>query len=227
MTRFYDVGGRQFPSVTSVLQIIAKPGLLSWYGKLGTTEAERVKRESADLGTRVHAVCEHLALAAMHRDSCDTFLATENDPLLIRYAESFVGWIAANVAEVLAVEEQVAHLGEGFAGTLDLCVRLKDAPGIPTLVDLKTSNGDGVYPEFRLQTAAYVMALWETRDILCPRRLIVQLPSGSPGTLHVHELPRDAFRRDWDGFRHALGLWRWRQETQQSSRPLVGNGRTS
>ena len=32
-SRFYTIGGRRLPSVTSILEIIAKPGLAPWYAK--------------------------------------------------------------------------------------------------------------------------------------------------------------------------------------------------
>ena len=33
--RFYRIDGRQFPSVTTILDVIAKPGLGPWYAKQG------------------------------------------------------------------------------------------------------------------------------------------------------------------------------------------------
>ena len=31
--RFYPIGGRQFPSVTTILEVVAKPALGPWYAK--------------------------------------------------------------------------------------------------------------------------------------------------------------------------------------------------
>lgn len=49
--RFYDIDGHSYPSVTTILQIIAKPALLNWMAK---TEREMVIEVSADLYETIH-----------------------------------------------------------------------------------------------------------------------------------------------------------------------------
>jgi len=45
-SRFYEIGGKKFPSVTTILQVVAKPALINWAAK---TERELVMRVACDL----------------------------------------------------------------------------------------------------------------------------------------------------------------------------------
>src|SRR5262245_54128869 len=79
--RFYTIDGRQLPSVTTVLDVIAKPGLGPWYAKEerryfetardpeyvlaavveavgGVKAADREKQRAATIGTAIHAGIE-------------------------------------------------------------------------------------------------------------------------------------------------------------------------
>ncbi len=52
---------KAWPSVTQVLAVVDKPFLKMWYGKNGISHCERIKKESAELGQRVHdAIAESL-----------------------------------------------------------------------------------------------------------------------------------------------------------------------
>lgn len=53
---YYNIDGKDYISVTTVLSHISKPGLYYWYGKHGTQECERIKKESAEIGTTVHGL---------------------------------------------------------------------------------------------------------------------------------------------------------------------------
>ena len=57
--RFYSTpDGRKYPSITTVVGFHTKQGILAWRKKVGEEEANRVSRESANRGTKVHTICE-------------------------------------------------------------------------------------------------------------------------------------------------------------------------
>lgn len=200
---FYTVNGERLPRVTTVLNVLAKPGLEDWKRRVGIDEANRISREAAGLGTRVHAALERV-------NRGESFTPDEEmAPFVTAYQE----WFERNVRDVLAVERFLVHQRDGYAGTADLLVRLVD--GRTPLIDLKTSNSiDGTY---RLQTAAYVDALHENGEE-CDGRVIVNLPSRQPGTLKVFTY--DDYDRDLRAWRAVLRLWRWNERHKDDWRKL-------
>ena len=52
--RFYQIGDEYYPSVTTKLQVKAKPFLARWRGDIGNREADKVMMESAERGSRIH-----------------------------------------------------------------------------------------------------------------------------------------------------------------------------
>jgi len=194
--RGYEVDGIVYPRVSTILNVIAAPGLEAWRHKVGLEESRRIGREATGLGTRVHGVCEEI-----NRDAAGGPVALDIAPFIHAYS----AWFEKNVAEVVAVEQFVWSVKHGYAGTLDLIADLKD--GRRALVDLKTSNSVG--ESYRLQTAAYQLAALEAHAIGCDVRLIVQMPSRRPGELYVTEFDDDA--GDQRAWRAALALYKWQR----------------
>lgn len=122
------------------------------------------------LGVAVHqAASAGTSLEAAHPDVA---------PLLQQYLD----WREAAEAEVLASEFQVWNLTVGYAGTVDLLVRLAD--GSIALVDLKT--GDKLYAEMALQLTAYLMAEFVGANDVVDERLTQLLHQTSRiGILHL------------------------------------------
>lgn len=105
--------------------------------------AATAERDAAGkLGTAVHDA------AAEGRSLADVPAAVA--PRLRQYLD----WLAVSGAEILGSEFQVFNLTVGYAGTVDLLVRLRD--GSIWLIDLKT--GKGVYTDHALQAMKYGMA---------------------------------------------------------------------
>src|SRR5215510_6043900 len=81
--RFYTIDGRQFPSVTTILAVIAKPGLGPWYAKQerqyfetavleavsGVKAADRERQRASAIGTAVHAGIEWQLRTTMGEDA--------------------------------------------------------------------------------------------------------------------------------------------------------------
>ena len=191
----YEIGGRRYARVTTILGVISKPALWEWRMKVGVLEAMRISQAAADLGTEIHAVCEGIARGD----------AVRRWPARFRlYATAYFDWLAEDVREVLATERVVVNERRGYAGQVDAIVRLRD--GRKAVVDIKTGKSlDGTY---RLQLSAYAAALaamGEPVDL----RLVVHLPSSNPGTLRAVEYDDDDDdRRAWLA---ALRLWQWNE----------------
>ena len=58
--RFYSTpDGRKYPSITTVVGFHTKQSILAWRRRVGEEEANRISRESANRGTKIHTICEN------------------------------------------------------------------------------------------------------------------------------------------------------------------------
>ena len=57
--RFYEVDGKAYPSITTVLGSLPKPGLDKWRESVGNDVANQVMRQAASRGTAVHTLIEN------------------------------------------------------------------------------------------------------------------------------------------------------------------------
>lgn len=201
--RHYTVDGERYPSVTTVLTVLNKPGLALWRGRVGNVEADRISREATEHGTGIHRIVEQINLGNL-RDCADV------DEAARPFTAAYLRWFREHVEHVIAAERLIVSRRLQFAGTADLIAVLRGDTS-PTVVDLKTSASDLGWPEWALQTAAYALGLVE-EDIACKRRVIVRIPKATPGALHVHEIDPSDLERDQRAFVNALTLWRWHQK---------------
>jgi len=160
-------------SVTRLIDLLAKPALVTWKMKMVATGLSRrpdlvalagadpynaanqaidAARDAANLGTAVHSFTE-LADAG-------TLPPVEQLPDAVRphmnhYADAMVrhGW------RVIAAEQTVHNHELGYAGTFDRVLELPDLGVV--VADIKT--GKSVYPEIALQLAALANAegIWD------------------------------------------------------------------
>src|SRR4029434_10219957 len=153
--RFYTIDGRQLPSVTTVLDIIAKPGLGPWYAKQerryfetamlevlsrpGARDPEYVLAAVADaVGGGKAADREEQRAAtigtAIHAGiewPLRTRLGEDAGPqpalpdAAVWAVESCKDWAKSIALEPLAIERTVYCQACGYAGTLDLYARVE------------------------------------------------------------------------------------------------------
>jgi hypothetical protein len=159
-------------SITSILREKAKPNLVSWqieqgilaaltlprldgessddYARRVAKDAQEQAGNAADLGTLVHdAIAYHL---------CEKFAIDyrgwkTQHPM----AEEPKRWLDEHVETAIMVECGLAHPEEGYAGTADMYVKLKDQRY--AVIDIKTQKSkEGKkfekYPEYGYQLAA-------------------------------------------------------------------------
>jgi len=213
--------GEPFVSVSAVLGLLPRPGLVRWAARtvaraaLSDPEAlirlaevdparaerlllsapERARELAVRRGTLLHRLAAQLALGRPVR--------AEGDGAL------FLGLISEflrrEAPEFIRVEPRLFSRRYGYGGVADAIVRLG---GRTVLLEYKTG---GVYPEHRLQLAAYAFSefigLPGGREAALPRidgGLIVRV-----GFSGYELLPLTPNEDDFLAFLHALSLCRW------------------
>lgn len=203
----YELDGRRYVRVSTVLEMLARPGLERWRGRIGNDAADRIAHAAATYGTRVHQALAQVnqALKAGQTPDLDAV-----HPDLRLHVEAYLEWVRLTGARVIDVERLVVHERLRYAGTCDLLLELE---GQLAVADFKTTRTGRTMlrPVYRLQLAAYQGALIAAGEAVA-RRLAIQLPSDCPAMLRVEEYHRH--RADWQAFRACLRLWEWQQRLE-------------
>ena len=145
----YEISGVWYPRVTKILEIKSKPGLDGFFKEVDSyLKAESIKNKSAEEGSLVHSVIEKLALGE----------PVDIPPSIQAAASSFERFKEETKIKFYPefIEKQIWSLRHRYAGTVDALASINGKFGV---LDIKTSTG--FYPEYNLQTAAYVSALQE------------------------------------------------------------------
>ena len=173
---YYTVEGEYAPSVTTILDSIAKPALVPWAANEGAKffishahedmkiedmakgirGAYRTSSGSAlNIGMEVHKWCEEAILWKLGKGEAPQSLTrTESKNAINAFRE----WTKVNDVEWLTVEEKVYHRGHKFAGTVDATAVIN---GEYCVIDFKTSGA--IYSAYHLQCAAYAKAIEDMR----------------------------------------------------------------
>lgn len=199
------VDGTIVPSVTTIIQELGwnKNALVAWARReaLAGNDPNKVRDQAADVGSLVHALIE------AH------FKGTEVD--LSKYSEqninkaktcfsNFLKWKENHIQEVWYSELQLVSETYRYGGTIDF-VGLID--GVPSLMDFKSSSG--VWPEYKIQVAAYQNLFSEN---FAPARLqghLLQLDKNGDGFHHVVLGYQDKeLKPAWEVFLHCLEIYK-------------------
>lgn len=215
-----------FPSVTSVLQTIAKPSLDVWKqnqailaaltlprieGESDDSFAKRVVEDSKqhslkamEFGTRIHAGCEAIAINGA--------LTVEEGELYsdcIAHLQHFQRWKDENISEVIAVEKIVVHEELGYAGKVDL-IAVHKTHGL-CVIDMKTQGiKDGkkatFYDEWLWQLIAYSWAI--EPEAQAPKLVSVAINSTKAEPVIEKVWPVEEYADAWEIFKSALTIWK-------------------
>ena len=131
---YLDSNTNPVPSVTTVLSNTSKSkdGLIQWRNRVGNEEAERIIKQSTDIGTAVHEGIEKYLL----NQSWDNFSESSDQLLAKRMTNKFINDGLNGISEVWGLEVGLI-LDNLYAGTADCVGKYKD---IPTLIDFKTAK---------------------------------------------------------------------------------------
>lgn len=212
---------RLYPSVTSVLSVMAKPGLDQWKLKqVACAAAQSPKKDketeeyyatriidaafeqvdkAADLGTKIHAAIERY---------------WEGEPYpeeLHAYVAPVIHWKQDKKIRFLERERVLVNNDFGFAGTVDVVATSKD--GRPCVLDFKTrktKEGQKVTPYDGqvMQIAAYAATYWGEDRLHEVYGGNLYISSTEPGRLEVCAYPPEQLLREWEAFKALLTVWK-------------------
>ena len=131
---YLDSNNNPVPSVTTVLSATSKSkdGIAQWRNRVGDAEADRIVKQSTDIGSSVHDSIEKY----LNGDLWDIFENTENELIAKKIAHKFINDGLKNITEIWGLEVGLV-LDNLYAGTAD-CIG--EYNSIPTLIDFKTAK---------------------------------------------------------------------------------------
>lgn len=210
-----------YPSTTSILSIINKPGLELWkleqcllsaltlprlheettdgFAKRVAEDMKVQVRQAADKGTKIHRAIENWL------NNKFVYLPIELEPVF----DPVLKWLQDEVQEIIMAEQVLVHQGEQYAGTVDLIAILKSYG--PCIVDFKTKSGVAAfYQEWNLQLSSYRAAYLYSFPKTTPVGLLsVVVASEEPKPVEVHQWPEEGAQEALEAFNAAHTLFRW------------------
>ncbi len=192
------------PGVTTVLNILNKPGLVKWANNLGLQgiDSSRFTSEAAETGSLAH----EMILAYFNKQECDTHDYSARQIEKAAHSLSlFHKWVSVYQPRPILIEKQLVSSKYGYGGTLDLYASLNvSGTCFLELVDFKT--GSGPWPTHYVQLAAYKNLLEENGHIVENCRLL-KLPADQ-STQTFSEVQLLNLDRYWDLFLHCLAIYK-------------------
>ena len=209
-TRIYKTPAGDFPSVTTILTATGdKAALERWRERVGSEEAERVRREAAARGQVMHDQAEHRLLTGEDPDEPSPY-----------YRSLQVAGVFSRIKKIHAVEQFLYHQGAGYAGAVDLVADVqwpREPEPVPTVVDWKSSEKIKhrfMIEDYFCQAMAYWLAWADMRrrgllDGPMPKRALICIahPKQKADWHWVREGDRSRWVRQW-----ANRLKKWRSD---------------
>lgn len=152
--RVYNTpNGHQVPSVTTILSILPKDGLVEWRNRIGDEEADRIVDEACEIGTNMHDRLEGYVSNYLQGRKNEP-PETDEDKLAFLMAENMKRYGLPDLDEVWGIEEAL-YCEDLYAGRTDL---IGVYNGKSAVIDYKSSRS-WKRPEwvesYRMQIAAY------------------------------------------------------------------------
>lgn len=148
---FYKTeSGAIFPSITTMIKTFTKDGIDIWRNKVGWENADRISKESTDVGTTLHYYIEQFL-------NNNQVVFTGDLDYAISPANLFnaVKPALADINNIHATEMKLFSDEMGLAGTVD-CVA--EYEGVLSIIDFKNSRKKKTksrVKNYAIQTAAY------------------------------------------------------------------------
>lgn len=218
------------PSVTTVLNVLDKPGIADWKSKMGQWH-QVISGGKAFRGTMVHHFCEELIMGKTitEQNLYDYIDASNNNmwpllwtrPALVYSTRQFLSgfnkfWRDWE-PEPVAVEYPLYKEGIPYAGRTDMILMMKDKKGVPIrcILDIKTGFAS---PYFVLQNTAY-KNIW---DAIYPDEPITHI-----GCLFLKDTYRTekgmynikVEKPNLKAFESAYELWKWSNTSARGKNP--------
>jgi genome maintenance exonuclease 1 len=163
--RFYITPeGDEYPSITTVLSIRGKEGLMEWRKRVGEQVANYVSGKAAARGTAVHHMCEDY-LNNMHLEFPQKFEEHKKNFLPWCLFTQLKDQVLHNITDIYAQEVGLYSRKYEVAGRADCICKYK---GVPSVIDFKTSTkerSDAWNENYYIQSSAYAEMFEEMTGI--------------------------------------------------------------
>ena len=214
---YYIDEKRVYPSVTTILQVIAKPALINWAARAAARAAlanplmseeqaisaiYQSRAEGTDRGQAIHNFIE--AFRTGKRINVKSMPKEHQG-----YAIAFMKFVQAFKPKSMPVRRTIWSDKYEFAGTLDDLMTFHDKKGKVYLVDFKT--GKDIYPESGLQLVAYKQGVEELRIAKIDATAILLLKED--GDFALEEMSGSL-----EAFIAARRLWIWANQEKYNQR---------
>jgi len=234
--RMYYIDGKGYPSVTTITGLLNKPALYNWYAKItaeylrglvleaiadpsidafdflkelttdkiikaAKAQPGKIKEAAAQKGKKVHKAIEDYFKTGMVK------IGDDIKPQI----EKFFSWRYERKLSPIASEHIVYSQKYKYAGTLDLVAKLSfNEHPLPHIyvIDFKTSNG--IWPEHKLQLAAYMIAYEEMSGKEIDEGGILRIDKES-GETEWHGFSKEELLDYFEEFRRLCEIWHLRQ----------------
>ena len=162
--------GEEYPSVTSVFEVLDHSYLDRWRERVGIVEAERISKEATDNGTKIHSMCEDYLNNA--------FDASKYNPMMLDAFIPLAQELSDHVENVHSTELMMYSDRLRVAGTTDL---IAEYDGVRSIIDFKTARRAkrrSDIPSYFMQGAAYAAMAYEKLGIPLRQIVILMLVQG-------------------------------------------------
>lgn len=156
--------GNKYPSATNVVGLLNQKHIDEWIARVGEEEAEKIRTEAGEHGTRWHELMEKTMF-----EGSQTLPWTHE---FGRVYPKIVGGVLPHIDNIRAIECQMYSDRLRMAGTVDL---IADYDGVLSIIDWKTTKREKEQTSIHsywCQTASYAVMAWE-RFNLCPKQLVL------------------------------------------------------
>ena len=154
--------GNIYPSITSILSRQEKPGIEEWKERVGHAEALRISKESTELGTKVHSLCEDYLYN-------EKLVCDDEEAISVFNRLRFM---LGNINNILCIEAPLHSDILKVAGTAD-CIA--EYNGVLSVIDFKTSRKpkqEAWIEDYFIQAFFYSAAFFEMTGAL-PEQIVI------------------------------------------------------
>ena len=170
--------GNVYPSITSILALQEKPGLDEWKAKVGQEEATNIMKESSELGTKVHSLCE--SYLYNEKLKCDDMEAID--------VFNRLRFVLGNINNIYCLEAPLHSDMLRVAGTVD-CIA--EYNGVLSVIDFKTSRKpkrEEWIEDYFIQAFFYSAAFFEMTGAI-PEQIVILVAIRNEFDVQVFKKP--------------------------------------
>jgi genome maintenance exonuclease 1 len=214
--RFYVTPQNSYyPSITTVLSIRSKEGLMEWRKRVGNEVANYVAGKAAARGTKVHHMCEDY-LNNQHTELPDKWEKHKKDFLPWCIFSELKDKVLGNINDIYAQECGLYSDKYKVAGRVDCIAKYN---GVLSIIDFKTSTkerSDSWNENYYIQCSAYAEMFTELTGIDTDQ--IVILVVTEDGTVQEFIKKKSNYL---DALKDSIIEWEALNETNSKDQPRI------